>query len=307
MKKFTFLVMSTNGAPFRQISIPRPFICLILLVAAAAAGAIGYGGHDYINLKKSGIQNRDLSRTIQSRNEIIHHQRRQIQSLAAEINELKGSLIALNGFEQKIRVIANLEQGEDSPGLFGIGGSTPEDLLPNLDPEERHNGLIREMHDQINQLHQAVRTQENGFNTLIEKLEEQKNLLACTPAIQPAEGVYTSDFGRRVSPFTGLKEFHKGLDIAAPKGTPIIAPADGCVTFTGEKGGYGLILIIDHGYGLSTRYAHCSEVLKKPGDAIKRGEIIARMGNTGRSTGPHLHYEVRLNGMPMDPKHYILN
>jgi murein DD-endopeptidase MepM/ murein hydrolase activator NlpD len=154
---------------------------------------------------------------------------------------------------------------------------------------------------------QATTVQENSFSTLLKSLESKRNLLAATPSLRPTVGWISSSFGYRVSPFTGRREFHKGLDIATRKGTPIIAPADGVVTFAGKKWLMGNLLTLDHGYGMLTRYGHIYKILKKKGDRVKRGEVIALVGNTGRSTGPHLHYEVRLNGVPVNPIKYILD
>ena len=117
----------------------------------------------------------------------------------------------------------------------------------------------------------------------------------------------TSGFAYRRSPFTGRREFHKGLDIANRVGTPIIAPASGVVARTGREGGYGRTIVVNHGYGLSTRYAHLHRILVKPGQLISRGDKIALLGNSGRSTGSHLHYEVRLNSVPVNPSRYILD
>jgi len=100
---------------------------------------------------------------------------------------------------------------------------------------------------------------------------------------------------------------HKGLDIATRSGTPIIAPADGLVIFAGREGGFGNMVIIDHGYGITTRFGHCSSLESKLGQKVKRGDVIARVGNTGRSTGPHVHYEVAVNGVAVNPSRYILN
>jgi murein DD-endopeptidase MepM/ murein hydrolase activator NlpD len=163
------------------------------------------------------------------------------------------------------------------------------------------------MHQQMDELGAASQRQEGSFSSLLEKLEGQRNLLASTPAIRPTSGWMTSSFGQRVSPFTGRKEFHKGVDIANRNGTAILATANGVVAFAGEKGTMGNVLVIDHGHGMITRYAHLSEFLKKQGAKVKRGDIIAQMGNSGRSTGPHLHYEVHLNGVPINPAQYILN
>jgi len=125
--------------------------------------------------------------------------------------------------------------------------------------------------------------------------------------LRPTNGWISSTFGYRVSPFTGRKEFHRGLDIATREGTPIIAPADGVVTYSDQKWLIGNMITIDHGYGMTTLYGHIKELLKNKGERVKRGQVIALVGNTGRSTGPHVHYEVRLNGVPVNPEKYILD
>lgn len=305
--KITFFMLSTSGAPVRQYTISKFLIAFMILVATGVCGVVGYGYKEYRVLKKRNFDNADLRRAIDSQRETLAAQRRQIQKFAEDINALKDNLMALNGFEKQIRIIANLDHPEAQEGLFGIGGSMPEDLDPKLELEEKHNSLMREMHGQIDQIKEASAIQEEGFESLIQELDGQKNLLASTPAIRPCRGVYTSVFGKRKSPFTGLGEFHKGLDIASAEGTPILAVADGTVTYADVKGFYGNMLVIDHGHGMVTRYAHLKEFLKNPGDKVKRGEKIALMGNTGRSTGPHVHYEVRLNGLPVDPQRYIMN
>jgi len=305
--KITFFMLSTNGSPVRQFTISKFFIAFMVLVIGGVFGVVGYGFQEYRVLKQKSLVNSDLRRTISSQKETVEVQRRQIQKFAGDINTLKSRLTALNGFEKQIRIIANLDHLDTREGLFGIGGSMPEDIDPKLELSEKHNSLMREMHGQINQIHEAAVIQEDGFQTLINELENKKNLLASTPAIRPARGIYTSVFGRRKSPFTGLNEFHKGLDIASAEGTPVLATADGTVTYTDVKGNYGNMLVIDHGHGMVTRYAHLKEFLKAPGEKVKRGEKIALMGNTGRSTGPHVHYEVRFNGVPVDPQRYILN
>jgi murein DD-endopeptidase MepM/ murein hydrolase activator NlpD len=163
------------------------------------------------------------------------------------------------------------------------------------------------MHDQVTQLTIASSDQIEGFAALLKNLEDQRNILASTPAIRPANGWVTSKFGYRKSPFTGQREFHSGLDIANREGTPIIATADGVVTYCGRKGMLGKAVIIEHGHGMVTRYAHLSKIKIKAGQKVKRGDTIALLGNSGRTTGPHLHYDVRLNGLSVSPEKYILN
>lgn len=305
--KFSFIVLGGSGTTIKQIHCSRKsFIgCAALLIISVLA--LGYGLFDYFSLHRKLADKKTLESDFASQTEDILHQREQIQKFAKEINELKEKLLALNRFEERIRIIANISQPDNHDGLFGVGGSTPEDLNPDIELTRRHQSLMKDMHKQIGQLDAASTVQKSDFKSLLGKLEEQKNLLAHTPAIRPAPGWITSSFGYRHSPFTGKREFHKGLDIANRKGTEILATADGVVSFVGKKGNLGKMLVVDHGYGLTTRYAHLDKAIHKRGDRVKRGEPIALMGNSGRSTGPHLHYEVWLNGMPVNPSKFILN
>lgn len=234
-------------------------------------------------------------------------QRAQIQAFARKIGALKSDITALQGFEKKIRVIANLERPANQDAVFAMGGPMPEDLDTSLPLTEKHNRLLRQMHSQVEHVKEVSAVQKETFEELHECLQTQKSLLASTPAIRPTTGWLSSGFGYRLSPFTGLREFHRGIDIATRKGTPIIAPADGAVTFTARNGGLGKCIVINHGYGMVTRYGHLEKYLVKPGTHVKRGDKIALVGNTGRSTAPHLHYEVHLNGIPVNPVKYILN
>ena len=136
--------------------------------------------------------------------------------------------------------------------------------------------------------------------------QDQKSLLVSTPSIWPARGWVTSDFGQRLDPYTADRVMHEGIDIAAPHGKEVMAPSDGTVVFAGLEGGYGNVVVIDHGYGIKTRYGHLAKILVKAGEVVKRGHVVGAVGNTGRSTGPHLHYEVRVNGVPQNPRKFIL-
>jgi len=306
-KKISFVILSNTGAPAKQICASRASIRLIGLVVVVCLAVFGYVVYDYYNLKHTTekLQLRDV--TISAQLNEIQDQRRQIQEFTSEINILKENLVTLNQFENKIRIIANLEESDESDNIFGVGGSIPEDLDAQIPLKEKHNSLMREMHDQIDQLSLASNYQQIGFESLLKDLQDQQNLLASTPAIRPVRGWTTSKFGYRISPFTGRREFHKGFDIATKKGTKIMATAAGVVTFAGRKGLLGRTIIIDHGHGMVTRYAHCDKFLKKRGEKVKRWEPIATVGNTGRSTGPHVHYQVNLNGMPVNPEKYIIN
>ncbi len=310
-KKISFVVISNSGAPAKQICASKASICLVSVFIIASLISFGYVVYDYFQLKQTMVSMQ--SRAVHLTNELgeIQNQRKQIQEFANEINSLKNHLVSLNNFEKKIRIIANIEKTDDSDNIFGVGGSIPEDLDARLPLMEKHNSLMRDMHEQIDELNRASVHQKGEFESLLKSLEDQQNLLASTPAIRPIsrgeKSWVTSSFGFRVSPFTGQREFHQGFDISSRKGTPILATADGVVTFVGKKGFLGKTIIIDHGHGMVTRYGHCQKFLKKRGEKVKRWEPIALVGNTGRSTGPHVHYEVHLNGIPVNPYKYILN
>lgn len=306
-KQYTILFIDDKGNPVRESLVSRRSIRLVAAMTLIFLGLFAIGAHRYINMHRELTNKEELLAKIDQQNSAIENQRHQIQSFAKEINNLKLSLRSLNDFEKKVRIMANLEHKTDQASLFAIGGSMPDDLDPSLPLNQDHDRLVRKMHDHMNQVQHASSIQENSFKSLLKSLEGKRNLLAATPSLRPTRGWISSNFGYRVSPFTGRKEFHKGLDIATRKGTPIITPADGVVTFSGEKWLMGNMITIDHGYGMLTRYGHISKLKKNKGDRVKRGEVIALVGNTGRSTGPHLHYEVRLNGVPVNPTKYILD
>ena len=153
---------------------------------------------------------------------------------------------------------------------------------------------------------EAVKDLEIKVHSLDQHLLDKESILLSTPTILPSNGWITSHFGHRISPYSGGLKMHEGLDVGAPFGTPIIAPADGIVTFSGIKPGFGKFVQIDHGYGIETIYAHSQKRLVKTGDRVKRGDLIAKVGSTGYSTGPHLHYEVRVNGIAVDPLYFAL-
>ncbi len=157
------------------------------------------------------------------------------------------------------------------------------------------------------QIRDVISAIERNIHELDQYLLDKESFLSSTPTILPADGWITSYFGQRVSPWAGRVKMHEGLDVGALHGTPIYAPADGIVTFSGEKAGFGKFVQVDHGYGIETIYAHNQSLSVRSGQKIKRGARLAAVGNTGHSTGPHLHYEVRVNGIAVDPMYFILD
>jgi septal ring factor EnvC (AmiA/AmiB activator) len=306
-KHYTVLVIDDKGSPVREASFSKRLFRLAAAAGIVIAAVLITGAMHYAHLRHAVAEKAHLQSLIEQQQANIESQRRQIQTFAQNINELKSGLLALNDFEHKVRILANLERKEDQAALFSVGGSMPDDLDTRISLKEDHGRLVRAMHVQLNQVQQTAAVQQKSFEELLDGLKDKRTLLAATPSLRPTKGWISSDFGYRVSPFTGRRELHRGLDIANQVGTPIIAPADGVVTHAENQWLIGNMLAIDHGYGIVTRYGHLNKMLVKRGERVKRGQEIALMGNTGRSTGPHLHYEVRLNGVPVNPRKYILD
>lgn len=174
-------------------------------------------------------------------------------------------------------------------------------------PLHRQELLARKIHAYLNDIATATVLEEIHQQELIVAIREQQDILESIPSIWPTKGKLNSRFGWRSSPTSGASTFHKGIDIGKNNGEPIVAPANGTVTFVGRQSGYGNCVEIRHANGISTMYAHMKSYTVKRGQEVKRSDVIGYVGNTGRSTGPHLHYEVRVNGVPVDPMKYILN
>ncbi|MCU0539964.1 MAG: M23 family metallopeptidase [Desulfobacterales bacterium] len=314
-KKISFVVLTQNGAAARQFCMSRSVLRWLLALAVGFAGAGAFVAIDYVQLKRAALhleqREAELGVLLADRSDEVELQRRQISEFAGQINTLKEKLLALNQFEKKIRIMADIEKRPDAGHLFGIGGSIPKTMDPKAAFREERSSLIREMHAQTAQLEVGLVNQSDSFSALVTHLEKQQRLLAATPTIRPIdpamESWVSSKFDWRISPFTNQREFHKGYDIASREGTPIYATAGGVVTFSGTKGLLGKTIIIDHGHGLTTVYGHCSRLLKTQGEKVGRWDTIALVGNSGSSTGPHLHYEVWVHGVPVNPEKYFLN
>ncbi|HUO58128.1 MAG TPA: M23 family metallopeptidase [bacterium] len=188
----------------------------------------------------------------------------------------------------------------------GMGGPTEEDseqFSKLLSEQNEH--LLNKVDASLKVTNQQATQQDASFKEISVFLDKQRSILAATPSIWPVKGWITSGFGKRASPLTGEPGRHMGVDIANEANTPIRATADGIVTYAGWEAGYGRVVAIEHGFGYSTRYGHCARIDIKVGDEVKRGQIIGYVGSTGRSTGSHVHYEVRIHGMPVDPEKYL--
>ena len=299
-KKSVIMFLPGGSNRVRKINASIKLIFILASLIPMIALGIGWLIIDYRKIKTQIPELNYLRKENRT-------QKTRLITMIKNINQINQRMGRLQEFERKLRVITNLEpSGEHNPYL-SLGGSNIISLKSDYQLQEVHKGLIHQMHKSLENLETEIEVTSISQTELSNFLKKQKSILVRTPAIKPTDGWFSSGFGYRISPFTNQREFHKGLDIGNRVGTPIIAPADGLVVFVGREGSLGKMIAINHGYNLKTRYGHLNKFLVKKGQYVKRGQIIAEMGATGRSTGPHLHYEVQLNGVHVNPLSYILD
>ena len=294
------LIFGHNASRSRHLKIHKKSFKIGLYLFAFVFLSAIFFFCDYVQVKKRAYELNQLRQEAQT-------QRSQIHFFSARIEDLEKRLSSLKEFDRKIRVIANLERGQETTPFMGMGGPSPSDIRENLKKEKDERGLVQQMRSDVERLQSEARSSEDSFAELERRLETKKEMLNHTPSIWPATGWLTSGFGFRTNPFTGLNQMHEGLDISNRVGSLIVAPADGIVSDMGNDQVHGRILVISHGFGMTSRYSHLDKFLVKVGQKVKRGEKVAEVGLTGKTTGPHLHYEVRLNGIQVNPMRYILN
>ncbi len=215
--------------------------------------------------------------------------RRTNRTFETSLQDLQGKLSRSEDRTRDLAIVAGLADLGNAEA--GIGGGAPiDEAMPDLASMADRAGVL-----------------DGTLDAVEAKLDERVHWLSATPAISPVKGILTSGFGYRADPVTHGRGVHHGIDIAAPTGQPVQATANAIVLRAATAGGLGKAIYLAHGYGLTTRYGHLSQIEVKPGQRVKRGDVIGRVGNTGRSTGPHLHYEVRVDGHPVDPLAYILD
>ncbi len=231
----------------------------------------------------------------------------QFANLATKLLVLQDDLERVRQFDSKLRVMMDMEQDPPETGS-AVGSPVEQTLVRGYLPLQRQDLMVRKINLFLKQLATDMRLEELSQQELVFTARANKNFLMTLPSIWPVEGFLTSRFGTRANPFgAGTRDFHKGLDIAAKRGTPIVAPGGGRVIFVGRDGAYGKVVVLQHGNGVTTRYAHLDRYAVQKGDEVKRNDVIAFVGNTGRSTGPHLHYEVLVGGVNVNPLNYIIN
>ncbi len=282
-KHYTILLLSPDSDHFRRLRISSPLVwaagslVVVLLVTALAVPQI---------LSRMGDQDQARER--------LESENHSLRTRGSELEQDLGLIASqLNSFEAQTQRLAEELGVEDLPSNQpAVGGDSGLAGVSGIDQEL---GALRTRAVDLDQ----------SLAELDRVFQERIRLLQSTPSILPVEGWFSHGFGWRNDPWTGSREFHKGIDIVADVGVDVTASADGVVTHAGRNGGYGKTIDISHGFGYVTRYAHLSEILVRPGQRLRRGELLGRVGSTGRSTGPHLHYEVFRDSRRVNPWKYL--
>jgi len=319
---YTLLIVPEKSSKVRKIVIPKIFLKIAIVGISLSTLGFAVMTLSYLTSKDHAAENTVL---------LVENRalREKIQLLNTRVASIDTTLDRVKNFVAKIKTITNYSPNmkKKIKRLHAYGPLTAEEsMISKLNEEQFLNDALFTSHPTLQDRKvldepewaskpdkvDVISSEVGAFEVYLQHLEghisEKQSILASTPSIRPLKkGWVSSPFGRRLSPFTGKLVPHLGVDIAAKEGAEIIAPADGIVTFVGKKPGYGKTLIIKHGYGVETLFGHNSDVLVKKGQLVYRGMKIAKVGNTGRSTGPHLHYEVLVNRRNKNPFNYFLN
>ena len=335
MERYSLILVTDVTKPIRRFDVAKRTLVRGAQAAGLFALLLTFGMVDYVRVR---MEHAELVRL---RVETTQ-QRERIATFDAAVSDVQSKLGRLAEFERKVRTIANLpgqaatggedveqvgggdEGGDLGAASKGSGGLDDEEVAPDPAlgsavprapaPERPAAAKAAASGDRVSllrveaeRLGHVAAGQELSLGELVAALEDKHQHLISSPAIWPAKGWLTSRWGPRISPFTGLRQFHAGIDIAGEMGTDVIAPAHGRVTFVGDKGPLGKTIVIDHGYGVRTHFGHNSEITVRVGQEVERGQVIAKLGSSGRSTGPHLHYAVEVNGKGVNPLDFILD
>jgi murein DD-endopeptidase MepM/ murein hydrolase activator NlpD len=294
---YTVLVLSDAAAAPRKLHISKRVVAALVSVFSCVCIGFSFFVYEYVNLNVRTLELKHLRREVAA------------QSVMAEkIRHLEGEISKVRDLDQRVRVAMGLDKAEAQPAVLAQGGADAETRNALRDAMAQRTGrLIDWVMGDLTTLAQEIASREESLRELQTHLDKKTAVLAATPTILPTKGLVTAGYGYRKSPFTGKREFHEGMDIAAPVGTPVVATADGIVRFAGPAASYGNVVFIDHGHGFATAYGHNSTIRVHARQRVRRGEIIAYVGNTGRTTGPHVHYEVHLAGVASNPMKYAVD
>ncbi len=297
------IVVSSDFRTKKSLNVGVPQVVGLTFVALLALGLTATLAN-YLSLKYAATSNHPLIRSVLLADQHAEAKERQqqiqdnINNLAVKLGEVQAHMMRLDGLGEKLAKVAGLKPAElpSATANSGRGGAATVGAPLSIDDFAK----------QLSELNKNVDVKADQLSVLEALLVEGSAQRKFLPTLPPVENInYTSNFGYRIDPFTGHQTFHEGVDFAAETGTAINAAASGKVIYADTHPAYGKSIEIDHGNGLVTRYAHSSELLVKEGDLVVRGQRIARVGTTGRSTGPHLHFEVRLNGVAQNPGRFL--
>jgi hypothetical protein len=293
-----FLFRGNKGA--RRLVTVRGWLLVLPVCALAALAALNvalwkyYAGHD------------ELLRRNEGRRGVLAEQKSESLRLKERMERVESEVSRIGSFNKKLGVMVDFDPAKNvSPA--GLGAPGPDLAASSGLYFSRQGALVRKMNEFIEYLGQEIALQEILQQRLRNSLREKKLEFEARPSLWPMRGYITSGFGPRRSPFGRRPDFHNGVDIKAPYGTPIHAPGAGRVTEVEYQRGYGLVVVVVHDYGISTLYGHLKSAVVEPGQEVRRGQLIAYSGNSGRTTGTHLHYEVQVNGEPVNPLRFMLD
>ncbi len=300
-RRHSVMVLSGPGEGIRHLSLPA--LAVPAAVVLVLFGVIG-GGAQFLGWASGRVDQARLDGLLSENDR-----------LSAQLEEIRDVVFSYeirmeqnDNLEQQFRTLANLDAIPEEVRRLGIGGPPPLSELADVASGSARVGEARGLQTRIDDLDRRAEFQAANFREMVDTLEQSQAELARMPSISPVRrGWFSSRYGVRTDPFTKRSTFHRGLDFSAWTGTPVYATADGRVRKSSRQGTLGLLVEIDHGNGMKTRYGHNSKLLVKVGQLVRRGDIIAEVGNTGRSTSPHCHYEVHLDGRHVNPWRYILD
>jgi murein DD-endopeptidase MepM/ murein hydrolase activator NlpD len=291
-RSFTLIVVPHTGQSFRKLRFSYRLLKMLAVVGVVAVlVALGLVGH-YLLF----YQDLDELRQLRLANSNLKQQNLDYEVSVEHLNE---RVAALQDFVKKLSVMAGLPSSAQTSADGGVGGPGDHDFTAT-------SGAYAHVKNELDRMRGELVSMEEESRVLERFYEQNLSMLASTPSIWPVRGYLSSVFGPRKDPFTGEREMHYGIDVSTPTGRPVVAAADGIVLYAGRRGTYGNIVVIDHKFGMMTRYAHLSKFATRAGRRVKRGDVVGYVGNTGRSRAPHLHYEVWVNDRPVHPLDYIL-
>ncbi|MBW2545276.1 MAG: M23 family metallopeptidase [Deltaproteobacteria bacterium] len=298
-KYYTILAIPQGKGPIKKLKISTALLSFVSIAMITALLSICYLSYNY-------VETRDKIKKLATLEQKTLFQKNQLNFLESKVGDFEKKMMDLAQFDKKIRIMTNLDNKHSGSLLLGVGGPVPGEGVAISRAAEVEAVLIDRIHENMDQLLDESALQKDSFTELLNFLEKQKSILASTPSIWPVIGWVTSEFGYRISPFTGNRESHKGIDIATEIGRDVVAPADGIVASVAKEKSMGNLVKISHGNGMVTIYGHLLKKSNlKKGQKIERGDVIGYVGNSGRSTGSHLHYGVCVNGVYVNPRRHL--